>query len=62
MVQTECRKLAFCRGAAHSRCRIIKFGGKVTTFFGNIWYLFKLFVPLHPHFGKSGAFDDVNHQ
>ena len=62
MVQTECRKLAFCRSAAHSRRRIIKFGCKVTTFFGNICWFGRKVVPLHPHFGKSGAFDDVNHQ
>ena len=62
MVQTECRKLAFCRSAAHSRRRIIKFGCKGTTFFGNICWFGRKVVPLHPHFGKSGAFDDVNHQ
>ena len=62
MVQTECRKLAFCRGAAHSRCRITKFGCKGTNNFRKSLQYRKKVVPLHPHFGKSEAFDDVNHQ
>ena len=60
MVQTECRKLAFCRGAAHSRCRITKFGCKGTNNFRKSLQYRKKVVPLHPHFGKTEAFDDVN--
>ena len=39
---------------------IYKNGCKGTTFFGNICWNGEKVVPLHPHFGKSDASDDVN--
>jgi hypothetical protein len=37
-----------------------KKGGRMQIFHFSLFTFHFFVVPLHPHFGKSGAFDDVN--
>jgi hypothetical protein len=52
MVQTECRELVLCRGAAHPRSRIAKFGCKGTKKKRNKKILTRNFVFLQADYGN----------